>query len=124
MKLKWLSEDELDIKPKGKAPQGRYDHGMVRYGNHIVIFGGRKLNKDAPFADSVYLLGLSDLTWTKLSLNTKLHSNCMFLRSEFTYAVVPKCPDLIDYDPEDNPPSPDMSEKGKRKRKSPLKIKT
>lgn len=46
---------------------------MIQYKDSIVLFGGRKLNKEAPFADSVYLLGLGDLTWTRLIENKDIH---------------------------------------------------
>ena len=78
MKLKWKSQDELEM--SGQPPQGRYDHGMQRFNNAIILFGGRKMNSDHPFASSIYLLELSNLTWIKLR---KKGSPQNMLRSEF-----------------------------------------
>ena len=67
-KLEWKSEDDLpkDMQPTGQGPQGRYDHGMKKIGNNIIIFGGRKLNQENPFADSLYILKLDKLVWTRM----------------------------------------------------------
>jgi len=64
MCLRWKSEDELDI--KGKPPTGRYDHEMKKFKNTLIVFGGRKINRETPFSKGIYLLQLSSLTWVKL----------------------------------------------------------
>ena len=64
MCLKWKSCDELDI--KGKPPTGRYDHEMKKLKNTILVYGGRKINREKPFCESIFLLQLSSLTWVKV----------------------------------------------------------
>jgi len=41
-KLEWIDCDDLDSPPQGKSPDGRFDHGMVKFRNNIVVFGGRR----------------------------------------------------------------------------------
>jgi hypothetical protein len=70
MRFRWKSGDQLDF--DGVPPKGRYDHGMQRFKNTIIIFGGRKSNRDHPFASSIYLLQLASLTWVKLQTASSL----------------------------------------------------
>ena len=87
MRFRWKSDDELDI--EGVPPKGRYDHAMQRFKNTIIIFGGRKVNKDHPFASSIYLLQLSSLTWVKLQRASPLPDQLPLHFSEFTNILVP-----------------------------------
>ena len=66
MRFRWKADDELDLNIVGKAPNGRYDHGMQQFKNTIIIFGGRKINRDDPFSTSIYILQLQQLTWIRL----------------------------------------------------------
>ena len=68
-KLEWICEDDLPLTPQGKGPQGRYDHAMLKFNNNLVVFGGRKLNKGSPFADSIYILRLDSFDWIKVHQN-------------------------------------------------------
>jgi len=68
-KLEFKSQEELELKPTGRPPQGRYDHGMLKFSNSLVVFGGRKLNRESPFSDSVYMLKLDTMIWTKVKQN-------------------------------------------------------
>jgi hypothetical protein len=101
MRFHWKSEDELLF--EGVPPNGRYDHGMQRFKNTIVIFGGRKVNRDHAFASSIWVLQLSSLTWIKLQRASSLPSQLSLNFSEFTHILVPhqqraNCQDDPPYD--------------------------
>jgi len=86
MCLRWKSEDELDI--KGKPPTGRYDHEMKKFKNTLIVFGGRKINRETPFSKGIYLLQLSSLTWVKLQQASGLCHQLDFNVSEFTSILI------------------------------------
>ena len=83
----WKSQNELSI--TGKGPSARYDHGLQRFKNNLIVFGGRRQIREAPFAQSIYVLKLSNMQWSKLKRNTQDLSNCLcFQGSEFCQALV------------------------------------
>ena len=87
-KLEFKCQDELEVKPTGRGPQGRYDHGMLKFSNSLVVFGGRKLNRESPFSESVYMLKLDTMIWTKVKQSQGPSPPIKFFRSEFSYATV------------------------------------
>ena len=86
MKLVWKNEDELHI--KGRAPTGRFDHAMQKLNNTLVVFGGKKMNKDKAFAESIYVLQLSSLTWTRLQQASGLPNQFHVGFSEFSHILI------------------------------------
>lgn len=44
--LKFRCIDDMEVKPKGRPPSGRYDHAILKIRNYVAIFGGRKLPND------------------------------------------------------------------------------
>lgn len=88
VRMVWRSEDDFEIKLKGRGPGPRYDHSMVNIGSYLVILGGRTFetkedgSKRVGFADSIFALKLDDMQWINVKpidggIQTKL------LRSEF-----------------------------------------
>lgn len=59
---------------------------MIKFRNQLVILGGRKVNMERPFPDSVYLLQLDSLEWVRLANSSP---DQVLRRSEFAAAVVP-----------------------------------
>jgi hypothetical protein len=86
MCLSWKSEDELCI--AGKSPSGRYDHEMKKFKNTLILFGGRKINRDKPFSSGIYILQLSTLTWIKLQQASGLANRLFFNVSEFSSIII------------------------------------
>ena len=68
--LQFKCLDEMEPKPTGKPPSGRYDHALVKIKNYLVVFGGRVLstkktsNFKKMFDDTIFLLQLDTLVWT------------------------------------------------------------
>lgn len=61
--LTWQNGDSLC--QGGQGPEARYDHSMCRVRENLVVLGGRTRTE---FITSVYLLDLSSLVWTRITL--------------------------------------------------------
>ena len=92
--LQFKCLDDLEMKPQGKPPTGRYDHAVVKIRNYVAIIGGRRLaseTKNQMFDDSIYLLQLDNLVWTRLKTlapAVRIMPGKQLFRSDFMYAVV------------------------------------
>ena len=58
----------IEPKTKGLPPEPRYDYGMCRWRDNMVIHGGRNDERNPHIYSDCYMLGLTSLYWTKVVL--------------------------------------------------------